>query len=481
MTSFQSNAPNNQQIYTRGSGIAGSDPFIPVFETRDPNQFDANYPVKKQWINISDPKLWILKDFSNATGETLANWILIAAGQGIESVTGDDGVIVTADANNNINFLGETVANATNVKPLYSKNTAANTETYQVQVSTTTAISDINNAGLSSYNEDQFNVDANGFVNLKGGTTPPILKINVDDSTPPGTNPVVADSDGEITVTGNQIAAETTPNAIKINSLLPNTYSVEIQRSIAKASSTIGSNGICHFDSSIFNVNSDGFVTISSGSPLTTINTQIFTSSGTYTPTAGMKYCIVEVKGGGGGGGGSAACGATEVSIGGGGGAGGYARKLVNAATIGVSQVVTIGASGTGGGPGTATGGVGGATSVGAIISGNGGSGGMSSAAVASNFVTIGGTGGNGINGDINVRGDNGGLAWGFNSANLAIYGYGGGGVYGEQTIQNTGTGVSSANNYGGGGSGSSTSNSGPALTGGNGSTGVVIITEYIS
>ena len=32
------------------------------------------------------------------------------------------------------------------------------------------------------------------------------------------------------------------------------------------------------------------------------VNYQFFTSSGTYTPTSGMQYCIVEVQGGGGNG-----------------------------------------------------------------------------------------------------------------------------------------------------------------------------------
>ena len=48
-----------------------------------------------------------------------------------------------------------------------------------------------------------------------------------------------------------------------------------------------------------------GAPTWSTANPITQVVTQTFTSSGTYTPTAGMVFCIVEVQAGGGGGGGT--------------------------------------------------------------------------------------------------------------------------------------------------------------------------------
>src|SRR5579859_3128384 len=80
--------------------------------------------------------------------------------------------------------------------------------------------------------------------------------------------------------------------------------------------------------------------------PFNKVAVQVFTSTGTYTPTTGMKYCTIECLGGGGGGGGTAASGATVNTGGGGGGAGSYSRKTVTAATVGGSQAVTIGAAG---------------------------------------------------------------------------------------------------------------------------------------
>ena len=68
------------------------------------------------------------------------------------------------------------------------------------------------------------------------------------------------------------------------------------------------------------------------------VQKQIFTSSGTYTPSPGMVYCIIEAVGSGGGGGGAQGAG-SQVYTGGGGGPGGYSRLVASAATIGASQV----------------------------------------------------------------------------------------------------------------------------------------------
>jgi hypothetical protein len=93
-----------------------------------------------------------------------------------------------------------------------------------------------------------------------GGGGTDITEIGVDASTPPGTNPVVPNGGGEIFVTGGQVAAGTTTHVIRTDSLAANTFTVEIQRSQAVASSTIGDNGVCHFSSADFTVDANGFV-----------------------------------------------------------------------------------------------------------------------------------------------------------------------------------------------------------------------------
>lgn len=214
------------------------------------------------------------------------------------------------------------------------------------------------------------------------------------------------------------------------------------------------------------------------------INVQVFTSSGTYTPTAGMLYCIVECQGGGGGGGGAAATGASTVAAGGGGGGGGYARKTVSAATIGASQTVTIGAGGTAGSSSGGNGGNGGTTSLGAIVSAAGGLGGAGGAA-GTNCFSGGGGPSTGSGGDVNSYGTGGGWGWGTFATLSAMGGTGGASALGggAQSVIANGSGGSPGQGggpYGGGGSGASLSTSQSGGEGGAGGAGIMLITEYV-
>ena len=212
------------------------------------------------------------------------------------------------------------------------------------------------------------------------------------------------------------------------------------------------------------------------GTFVKTVKVQRFTASGTYTPSAGMLYCIIECVGGGGGGGG--AQGAVGYSLGGGGGgSGGYSRKIASAATIGASQVVTIGVGGPNslGGSGTA----GGATSVGSLCVANGGAGGLLTSTISAGG---GGAGAAAGTGDFTATGMPGGYGSYFNITGTVAYGglggssvFGGGGQYGVDGNGSNGTG------YGGGGGGGSILNTATNASSGNGAPGVVIITEYCS
>lgn len=200
---------------------------------------------------------------------------------------------------------------------------------------------------------------------------------------------------------------------------------------------------------------------------------QIFTSSGTYTPTTNMLYCIAEVVGGGG----SGALGDGNNAAGGG-GAGSYARARLTAAQIGVSKTVTIGAGGASPAGGANLGGNSGAdSSLGSLLIGKGGTG-----APAPFIGTMnGGVGGVAGTGDFVVAGEGGGV--GLNIA--GAYGWGGMGgssYFGGAGNNAAGTGGSPVNGtaatgYGSGGSGAYA----PAGSGGAGKSGVIIITEYCS
>lgn len=213
------------------------------------------------------------------------------------------------------------------------------------------------------------------------------------------------------------------------------------------------------------------------------VKIQVITTTGTYTPTPGMDYCIIEVVGGGGGGGGVHSDNSQQAG-GGGGGAGGYSRRVLSAAQIGSSQTVTIGAGGPGG-IGAVNGTDGNTTSVGVLISASGGGGGFLGSGGKSSSA-LGSSGGIGSSGDINIQGGWGDSAIGAfsNDGTVVVALSGGGGTSyfggGGGSVADTG-GQLNGNpgaSYGSGGSGAVAS--GGSATGGAGKIGIVMITEFI-
>lgn len=210
------------------------------------------------------------------------------------------------------------------------------------------------------------------------------------------------------------------------------------------------------------------------------VKSQKFTSSGTYTPSTGMLFCIIEAIGGGAAGGGSSGA-ASQVFGGGGGGSGGYSRKYATAADIGASKTVTIGAGGSGVSNGS--GGAGGDTSLGVLCVGKGGSGGGTS-----NPSTIPQPGAGGVagTGDVAPPGCPGGGGF-WNTTNSTIVGptgAGGQSVFGGAGAGNNPTSSTSANGtnaggYGSGGSGAWSFSSATSAAGGSGSAGIVVVTEF--
>jgi hypothetical protein len=228
--------------------------------------------------------------------------------------------------------------------------------------------------------------------------------------------------------------------------------------------------------------------------PLTTaratagkVYVQTFTSSGTYTPHAGMVTCLIECVGGGGGGGGVAATTSNSGAAGGGGG-GSYAWLLTTAATIGASKAVTIGAGGAGGAAGANAGSAGVDTSVGSLCIGKGGSGGGFSNVSGSVFGGQGGAGGVAGTGTDPLPGNYGFPGMGaVNAVDSPPHGGSGGGTFfggGARGPAVTSGGTATAGNAatantGGGGSGAAGYNAGGTAAGGAGGSGYVRITEY--
>lgn len=206
-----------------------------------------------------------------------------------------------------------------------------------------------------------------------------------------------------------------------------------------------------------------------------------FTSTGTFTPDAKMIDCIAEAWGGGGAGGGGPGTAAAQFGVGSGGNAGAYARVRLTKTQIGASQAVTIGAGGTG--SAGSAGGAGGATTLGSLLSANGGVGGTIRGPIANTSTAISNASTalvQSATGDV-VGWSAPGFPGFLLPTDLANGGNGGSTVFGGAGIGATGSaaGGSAKANSGGGGGGGATGASSGSTNGGNGGTGLMIITEF--
>jgi hypothetical protein len=366
------------------------------------------------------------------------------------------------------------------------------------------------------------------YANAITGTTASswtVINYQVSDATYPlslslgGTNAALTASNGGIfystassgailagTATANQVllsgssttpawSTATYPATTTINQLLYSSSANTIGGITAAANGVLISSN-SNVPSWLANSATAGYVlTANSGAPpswqtvdvsgITIVDKQVFTASGTYTPTSGMKYCIIEVVGGGGAGGGSSSAASSSFAASaGGGGSGGYSVGTFTATTIGSSQTVTIGPGGTG--ASNAVGGAGTASSVGALISANGGAGGLPSTASTLINVAIGGAGATVPAGSfIKFPGNPGSPGFALVGGDGSASGMGGssffgGGAIGIDVDGTSAPGNSAVANTGSGGSGSALyATTGANQAGGNGGSGIVIITEY--
>ncbi len=198
------------------------------------------------------------------------------------------------------------------------------------------------------------------------------------------------------------------------------------------------------------------------------LNTRVFTSSGTYTPTPGTKRIRVTITGGGGGGGGCKAYSSSETFFGAGGGAGGTIISIMTPTQN--SYPVTIGAGGAGGV--SATNGTSGGNSVFASLIAPGGSGGGKAGVTNTN----GGNGGVPSTGDIRITGGDGDDG---QSGNIGVSGEGGASYWGGGGRAGAGGGVSGKAYGSGGGGAYDAGYSGTSMTGGKGAAGICIIEEF--
>lgn len=219
---------------------------------------------------------------------------------------------------------------------------------------------------------------------------------------------------------------------------------------------------------------------------------RVFTSGTVYTPTPGTTSFIVEVVGGGGAGGGIASGGGGGAVAGGGGG-GGYSRRWFTGPLL-QTYPYAIGAGGTAGTAGANPGNTGGTTTFGAnptLLQATGGVGGTGDSGSGGIHGTAGGAGGVGTLGDLNLTGSSGSPGIQPYDVTVAagnVSGIGGNsplsfGVGGIPIVNNNANGNANGNpgaGYGGGGSGAAYYiNGAQNNSGGVGTAGIIVITEF--
>lgn len=392
---------------------------------------DYAYPIGQTWVNSTLNDYFVM--VSNPTATT-GYWIKLSAGtQGVDLLQGNTGGAVGPDASGIINVVGDG-----------------------------TTITIAGNPGTSTLT-----------ASLIGGS-PAIEKINMQT----GTTPVVPTA-GAITFNGAVVTAGTNP--VRTDGTGANTMALEVQISQALAAADATKIGLSNFNSAQFSVTAAGFVSLVSASS-GIVAMQVFPANGTYTPTSGMDYCWVRIIGGGGAGGGCSATSVGLYSMGGGGASGEYAEGLFSAAQIGASKAVTIGAGGVG--ALGATGGSGGTSSLGALITAMGGSGGLNPGAAVTGVsnAVAGGTGGAG--GNFRTPGYSTQSNFSIAATAVGFTGSGANSQFGEGGLgffPNGSFNGNAALGYGAGGGGAGSSAiTGSDYAGGNGSGGIVVIMEFI-
>lgn len=194
------------------------------------------------------------------------------------------------------------------------------------------------------------------------------------------------------------------------------------------------------------------------------LNTQVITSSGTYTPTPGTKKIKVILTGGGGGGSSVIATSFSQTAFGGGGGSAATCIGIFDLEDISNFSVV-IGAGGTADNPG-------GTSTFNGMSAGRGGSG----SGVNTPSLGSGGAAGTATGGLINIHG-----SYGSDGQQGSYYSFGNGAAsfWGGGGRAGSANGVAAKAYGAGGGAAYDTSFSGVLKAGGTGAPGICVIEEF--
>lgn len=107
--------PTDSRFYTVATGTSSTLPFIEQFQPRNPGPTDNNFQIQQRWWNTVANTEWILVSFTSDINGLHAVWMQItSSGSPVETITGDDSVVVFP-IGNNINLVGDGIITTSGV------------------------------------------------------------------------------------------------------------------------------------------------------------------------------------------------------------------------------------------------------------------------------------------------------------------------------------------------------------------------------
>ena len=218
--------------------------------------------------------IWYLSEF-DASGDAI--WIPFSSGGGtppLLKMRDQVNAEASPTAAGLFDLDGSTVANGANPSGIPLETVSGtNKMDFQLQVATerTGAPGDKNDAGICSFDDTAFSVDADGYVTLAGGAGPAIDTMTGDDSVA-----VSPDGAGNFNWIGNTVANATHAKPVYFkDSSTANAEDLDVQVSAAITGAPGDSNdaGLCSFNDTQFTVTSDGYVALAGGADLPSIQT----------------------------------------------------------------------------------------------------------------------------------------------------------------------------------------------------------------
>lgn len=287
--------------------------FAPQYtRSRDPTSADLRdpknqgyYPYNSIWNNKTNGNIWILQKIV----ANKATWIMFTGSSGsvvnlvVDTFSGTaTTATVSPDGSGNITINGAVVNAGTN--PVRTDSTAPHQFNIELQKSQAIASADATKIGLSAFKSTEFNVDANGFVSLVGGTGPVLQTLSDDVGTK-----ALPDGTGNIQLVGHVVEQGATKfstivkgtNLLNINPMSSTRWIVDplgfngTHTTIASAITSATSGDIITLLSGVFteNITMKGGVSIFSNGNSTILGTV----SASYSGEASIENVTLQTNG----------------------------------------------------------------------------------------------------------------------------------------------------------------------------------------